>query len=67
MRILGLNVGSSDSCYVAGHNSLETQNELWVPDDAAWNNLPNAFYSIRLSLSLPIFSLKLDFMFGFHK
>ena len=27
-----------------GHNSLETQNKLWVPDDVAWNDLPNAFY-----------------------
>ena len=32
-----------------GHNSLETQNDLWVPvSDAAWNDLPNAFYRIRL-------------------
>ena len=32
-----------------GHNTLETQNEIWVPNDEAWNNLPNAFYRIRLS------------------
>ena len=36
-----------------GHNPLETQNELWVPDDAAWNHLPNAFYRITLSQLLP--------------
>ena len=35
-----------------GHNSLETQNELWVPNDAAWNYLPNAFHRIRLSPKL---------------
>ena len=32
-----------------GHKSLESQNELWVPNDAAWNYLPKAFYRIRLS------------------
>ena len=31
-----------------GLNSLETQNKLWVPNDAAWNYLPNVFYRIRL-------------------
>ena len=45
--------GLSDKIYVTpqgemGHNSLETQNELWVPNDAAWDYLPNAFYRIRL-------------------
>ena len=32
--------------------SLETQNELWVSDDAAWNYLPNALYRIRISYLL---------------
>ena len=35
-----------------GHNSLETQNGLYVPNDAAWNYLPNAFYRIKLSQKL---------------
>ena len=32
-----------------GHNSLKTKNMLWLSDDEAWNYLPNAFCSIRLS------------------
>ena len=32
-----------------GHKSLESQNELWVPNDAAWNHLPNNYYRISLS------------------
>ena len=35
-----------------GHKSLGSQNGLWVPNDAAWNYLPNAFYRIKLSPKL---------------
>ena len=35
------------------YSSLKTRNELWVPHDAAWNYLPNAFYRIRLSKLSP--------------
>ena len=34
-----------------GHNSLETQNELWVPNDAAWIYLLNAFNRIILIIA----------------